>query len=179
MASSGIGIDVARELSHHDPDRDVAPPEVGQSAPDFTLIDLDGRECHLSAMFPLAPLILIFFRGAKSAACVEQLREYKKRNAGLYESGASLMAICTDDPAIIKEMVRKERLPFRIALDHGARVLTAWGLQASTGERRTATFVIDKAGCVRWRAIDRDAERTPAARVLEFMKGHNTGQAGS
>jgi peroxiredoxin len=158
-----------------------APPEVGQTPPDFTLRDLDGKTVHLAELFPLAPLVLIFFRGAGSTACVEQLREYKKRNVGLYESGATLIAICSDDAATARTMVERENLPFRVLLDEGEKVLTAWGLRDSTGERRCATFVIDKSGSVVWRAIDRDAERTPAARVLEWMRGSagSVGQAQS
>lgn len=161
------------------PKRDGPPPDVGQSAPDFTLTDVNGEKVHLAELLPLAPLVLIFFRGAGSSACVDQLREYKKRNVGLYEAGATVMAICSDDAATAKAMVAAENLPFRVLLDEGAKVLTAWGLGGSTGERRTATFVLDKAGCVRWRAIDKDAERTPAARVLDFMRGQNSGQAAS
>jgi mycoredoxin-dependent peroxiredoxin len=161
------------------PDRDGTPPDVGQTAPDFTLADVHGEKVHLAELFPLAPLVLIFFRGAGSSACVDQLREYKKRNVGLYEAGATVIAICSDDATTARTMVDAENLPFRVLLDDGGKVLGAWGLVGSTGERRTATFVIDKAGCVRWRAIDKDAERTPAARVLDFMRGQNSGQAAS
>jgi len=153
-----------------------APPEVGSTPPDFTLTDLEGKAVHLAELVPQAPLVVFFFRGAGSAACVEQLREYKKRNVALYESGATLLAVCSDDQATIRAMKDREKLPFRVLLDNDAKVHDAWGLAESKGERRTATFVIDKTGSVVWRAVDRDAERTPAARVLEWLRGRGAGQ---
>jgi peroxiredoxin len=146
-------------------------PEIGQTAPDFRLKDLSGAEVALSAVLPLAPLVLIFFRGASSEQCVAQLREYKKRNVGLYESGATILAICSDDADTAKALVDREKLPFRVLLDADEKVARAWGLHGIV-----ATFVIDKAGCVRFRATD---ERTPAAKVLDFMRGQNAGQAAS
>lgn len=161
-------------------DAQAATPEVGTTPPDFTLPDLDGSPVRLADLFPLGPIVLFFFRGAGSDGCVEQLREYKKRNAGLYESGATLLAVCSDDQATVRAMMDREKFPFRVLLDNGEKVLTEWGLRDSTGERRTATFVIDKAGSIVWRAIDRDAERTPAARVMDWLRGHGAaGQAQS
>jgi peroxiredoxin len=158
----------------------TAPPEVGATPPDFTLPDLEGREVHLADLIPLAPLVIFFFRGADSPACVEQLREYKKRNVGLYEAGATLLAVCSDDAATVRAMTEREKFPFRVLLDKGEKVVAAWGLRESTGDRRTATFVISKAGTVIWRAVDSDAERTPAARVLDWFKAHGAaGQAQS
>lgn len=153
-------------------------PGIGDAAPDFTLHDLDGKEAHLAALFPLAPLVLIFFRGADSPECVEQLREYKKRNVGLYESGATILAICSDSQAVIRAMVAREKLPFRVLIDENEKVLSAWGLRDATGAR-TATFVVDKGGSVRFGAMDERSGRMPAARVLEFMRGQNAGQAAS
>jgi len=158
----------------------TAAPEVGAPPPDFTLPDLEGSPVHLADLHPLGPIVLFFFRNAGSDGCVEQLREYKKRNAGLYESGATLLAVCSDEPSTVRAMMERENFPFRVLLDQGERVFNAWGLAESTGERRTATFVIDKSGRVVWRAIDRDAERTPAARVMDWLRGHGAaGQAQS
>jgi thioredoxin-dependent peroxiredoxin len=157
----------------------TAPPEVGCSPPDFTLADLNGREVRLQELYPLAPVVIFFFRGAASDACVGQLREYKKRNIALYESGATLIAVCSDDAQTAAALVERENLPFRVLLDEDEEVLGAWGLRESTGERRTATFVVDKSGCVVWRAIDREAERVPAAQVLEWVRGHAVGEAQS
>jgi peroxiredoxin len=155
-------------------------PEVGATPPDFTLLDLDGKAVHLAELVPLAPLVVFFFGGAASEECVEQLREYKKRNVGLYESGATLLGVCTDDRETVRAMMEREKFPFRILLDKDEQVVRAWGLTDETNARRTSTFVIDKANTVVFRAIDGDAARTPAARVLDWLRGHGgAGQAQS
>ncbi len=152
--------------------RSVRPPEIDASPPDFSLCDTEGARVQLAELFVLGPLVLVFFRNAESRACVEQLREYKKRHAALLEAGATLVAISCDDRAGTRELVERERLPFRVLVDDDGFVLESWGLRDSTGRSRTATFVVDRSGTVRWRAIDRDASRTPAAHVLEWLNGH-------
>lgn len=48
----------------------LAPPlagasiEIGSTAPDFTLRDLDGEELRLSKRRDQGPVVLVFFRGA-------------------------------------------------------------------------------------------------------------------
>lgn len=43
--------------------QDGSTPEVGQSAPDFTLPDSTGTERRLGELVAAGPLVLIFFRG--------------------------------------------------------------------------------------------------------------------
>lgn len=156
------------------------PPEIDASPPDFSLCDTEGTRVHLAELYVLGPLVLVFFRNSESRACVEQLREYKKRNAALLEAGATVVAISCDDRIGTRELVARERLPFRVLVDDEGYVLERWGLRDSTGRSRTATFVVDRSGTVRWRAIDRDASRTPAAHVLDWLNGHGgEGQAQS
>jgi peroxiredoxin len=42
---------------------DQKVPQVGQTAPDFTLPDSTGAPRHLRGMTAARPLVLIFFRG--------------------------------------------------------------------------------------------------------------------
>jgi peroxiredoxin len=128
----------------------------------------------------MGPLVLVFFRGPTSPACVEQLRDYRRRHAALYEAGATVVAICSGDRDAARALREQERLPFRLLVDEDGSVLTAWGLRSASGELRTATFVLDKAGIVRFRSIETDESQapTPSACVLDYLRGHGgEGQA--
>lgn len=162
------------------PSRVTHPPAVGVTPPPFALTDLDGNCLELRELVLLGPVVLVFFRAAGSPACVEQLRDYKLRYAGLYEAGATLIAICSGDRATALALVERERLPFPVLVDEDGSVLDRWGLEGAEGVTRTATFVLDKSGTVRFRAVDEDDGRTPSARVLDWVGGHGgQGQAQS
>jgi peroxiredoxin len=162
------------------PFRGTHPPRLEETPPDFVLRSVDGHEVRLAELYPFGPLVLIFFRDAASVTCVRQLREFKKRLAALSEAGATLIGIACDQLVHIRDLVERERLPFRVLIDEGGDVLARWGLRDATGTTRTATFVVDKAGAVRFRAVERDEVRTSAEQVLEFLVSHGgEGQAQS
>ncbi len=158
----------------------TAPPAVGKAPPDFTLPDIEGKPVHLAELMPLAPLIVFFFRGADAEASVAELREFKMRNVALCESGATILAVCSDDKDAIVAMAGREVFPFRVLIDKGEKVLREWGLEGTADQQRTATIVIDKANTVVWSSLDKDGAKTPAARVLDWLRGHGAaGQAQS
>lgn len=124
----------------------------------------------------MGPLVLVFFRGPSSPECVEHLRDYRRRTAALLEAGAMIVAVCAGDRAAAKRLSEEENLPYRVLVDEDGSVFAAWGLRAANGELRTATFVLDKAGMVRFRRVETSSsERTPSARVLEWLRGHGGG----
>jgi len=162
---------IMRTTEQESAPRVSTPAEVDARPPDFTLADTRGRSAHLADLVLLGPLVLIFFRGSDSDRCVEQLRDYKKRVAALCEANATIIAISADDREKTTALVERENLPFRVLVDEGGEVVKAWGLRTATGDK-TATFIIGKAGTVCFRVIDRDrdVERVPSARVLEWLR---------
>lgn len=149
----------------------MSAPHLEATPPDFKLRDLDGREVHLADLYVMGPLVVVFCRC--SDKCAEHLREFKKRNAALLEASATLVVVVEGEVAKVAHLAEKERLPYRVLADESGRVLETWGLKLTAGKDVAATFVIDKSGTIRFRALEN--ERAPAARVLEWLRGHGGG----
>jgi peroxiredoxin Q/BCP len=149
-------------------------PQIEATPPDFTLKDLAGGEARLRDLVLLGPLVLIFCKSCEG--CIEHLRAFKKRNVGLHEAGAWIVVIVEGTAAATRAFVEKENLPFRVLADEKGEVLAAWGLAESAAEN-ASTFVVDKGGVVRYRAVDGDDAQRPARKVLEWLRGHGAGEA--
>jgi peroxiredoxin len=169
-------------------------PQVGDPAPDFELCDAVGDPVRLSALLGHGPVVVIFYRGAWCPYCNVQLRIFQSRLAELQEHGAWLVAVSPQMPDHSLSMAEKNELEFPVLSDPGAAVIRRYGLAytveeplrglleatgtdlgAYNGEAgwvlpAPATFVIDRAGRVRYAHVRGDwTERAEPAEVLDVL----------
>jgi peroxiredoxin len=169
-------------------------PQVGDQAPDFELRDAVGDPVRLSALLSQGPVVLIFYRGAWCPYCNVQLRTFQARLAELEQQGASLVAVSPQTPDHALSMAEKNELAFPVLSDPGAAVIRRYGLvytvdqplrglleaagvdvSESNGDAdwvlpAPATFVIDRAGRVRYAHVRGDwTERAEPADVLAVL----------
>ena len=69
--------------------------EAGAPAPDFTLVDQDGRHVSLSD-FRGRSVLLAFYPADFSPTCTDQLSVYQQRLAEFEERGVQLLGISVD-----------------------------------------------------------------------------------
>ena len=69
--------------------------EVGADAPDFTLLDHDGKKVSLSD-FRGRTVVLVFYPADFSPACTDQLNLYQEVLPQLEEAGVQLLGISVD-----------------------------------------------------------------------------------
>jgi peroxiredoxin len=104
-------------------------PEVGGSAPDFTLFDQDGEEVRLSALLQRAAVVLVFYRGEWCPYCNLQLRTFQARLDEIADAGGQLVAISPQTPDHSVSMAAKNELGFLVLSDVGGRVIERYGLR--------------------------------------------------
>jgi peroxiredoxin len=142
-------------------------PIAGEPAPDFQLEDSEGRVFALSRLWAQKPVVLVFFRGAQSADCVRQLVEYRNSTLQFERTGARIVAVSPDEPTTSGYLKLERGFAFTILSDPELRVVRSWGLIGEDGQIRPSTFVVDRDGLVRTRAI---GQRPEAERMLAFVK---------
>lgn len=111
-------------------DRGIASralPEGG-FAPDFTLLDSNGRPVDLASLLRSGPVIVVFYRGSWCPYCNLELRAYQRILPRIKAAGASLVAISPQRPEGGLAMRDNNRIDFPILFDPGARVAHAFGL---------------------------------------------------
>ena len=127
--------------------------ETGQSAPGFTLRDQHGARVSLADSRVDRVVVLVFYPYAFSRVCTGELRELQQHAARFEEAGATLLGISCDPMFALRVYADQDEISFGLLSDfwpHG-EVATAYGVfDAERGCARRSTFVIDRAGAVRW-----------------------------
>lgn len=154
------------------------PPKVGDKAPDFTLHQIDGRKLQLSTELKNGPVVLIVGRGwvgYQCPFCNRQFGDFLKRAAEIDATGARVVWVYPGPTEEVQkraeEFAAGKPFPtnFRFVLDPDYRFTVAYGLRWDAPQETAypSTFVIDRAGVVRYALVSKThGGRAPAADVL-------------
>ena len=126
----------------------------GDTAPDFTLPDADGKPVAL-ADYRGRRVVVYFYPAASTPGCTKQACDFRDSLAELNGAGLDVLGISPDKPAKLAKFRDKEGLTFPLLADPEKDVLNAWGVfgekqmygKTVTGVIRS-TFVIDPDGKV-------------------------------
>ncbi len=132
---------------------DPQPPQVGQTAQDFTLTRVDGREIQLSQLCAQGPVVVLVLRGYpgyQCPICSRQVGQFLARQEQFAAAQANVVMIYPGPAeglqAHAQEFVTGKTLPdrFHLLLDPDYSFTNAWGLRWDA-VRETAypsTFVV-------------------------------------
>ncbi|WP_405618444.1 peroxiredoxin [Streptomyces sp. NBC_01508] len=137
----------------------VAP---GTEAPDFTLKDNHGRTVRLSEL-RAGPegdgrnVVLLFFPFAFTGVCTGELHALRDELPAFVNDDTQLLAVSTDSIHTLRVFAEQEGLEYPLLSDfwpHG-RTARAYGIfDEDKGCALRGTFIIDKAGVVRWSVVN-------------------------
>ena len=140
--------------------------EVGQQAPDFTLVDQHGEQVSLSQFRGRKNVVLLFFPYAFSGTCTGELCTIRDRLPTFVNDDTVTLAVSVDHKFAQRAFAEKEGYDFPLLADfwpHG-EVAKKYGVFVDDkGAAKRGTFIIDKDGIVRWSVIHEIGEaRDPA-----------------
>ena len=118
---------------------------VGDSAPDFTLKALDGREVSLRA-FRGRPLLLNFWY-ATCPGCLQEaaaLQQFYARQQAAGKNFAMLGINSVDDGTTAASFVQRHGVTYPVVLDPNQQVETLYNLNATP-----TSYFIDRTGIIR------------------------------
>jgi peroxiredoxin Q/BCP len=149
--------------------------EPGQSAPDFTLSDQNGKWVTLSKLKG-SPVVLYFYPKDDTAGCTKEACGFRDAFADYAKAGAVILGVSPDGLDSHAKFAKKFELPFPLLSDAGNKVCEAYGVwkeknmygRKYMGVERT-TYVIDKKGVV-GKAFSKVKVDGHAAAVLEAIK---------
>ena len=118
---------------------------VGETAPDFTLLNALGKEVSLSEQLQSGPVVLKFYRGEWCPLCNLDLRAVQQQLPRIESLSASMIAISPQRPYDALTAKEKNELEFEVLSDPNQGVIKAYNLQFDPGEdyhsRRDLTLV--------------------------------------
>lgn len=127
---------------------------TGSPAPDFSLVDQDGRTVSL-ADFRGTRLIAFFYPAAMTPGCTTEACDFRDSVAPLQAAGYTIVGISRDEPAKLQAFRERDVLPYDLLSDPDHAVheaYGAWGEKMNYGKVVEgvirSTFVIDEDGTV-------------------------------
>jgi len=174
--------------------------QEGETAPDFSLPDINNETVNLSALLENGPVVLKFYRGGWCMYCNIELRSYERAYPQLQAYNATLVAISPETQSNGVMTQEKHGLSFPVLTDSGNQVAKSYGLvfqmpeelrglyeefgidlKASNGNEDyelpvPATFIINQEGVVVERFVNIDyTQRMDPTEVLEALASIDKG----
>jgi mycoredoxin-dependent peroxiredoxin len=127
--------------------------QVGEQAPDFALRNQHGETVRLSDFRGERNVVVLFYPWAFSGVCGGELHELQKHLDEFQNDDVALLTISCDAMYALRAYADREGFTFPMLQDfwpHG-EVASAYDVfNADIGVALRGTFVIDKAGVLRW-----------------------------
>lgn len=158
------------------PSSAAAGPAVGSPAPDFSLIDTDGKT-HSLAGLRGTRFVLYFYPRDSTPGCTTEACDFRDRHTTFLAGKVTVLGVSGDDLKSHAKFRDKHSLPFPLLSDPDHRVASAYG---AFGEKKMygrsmqgilrSTFVIGKTGLVEavWQPVKVPGH---AEAVLQVIRG--------
>ena len=116
--------------------------EIGKKAPDFTLLDEDGRKVKLSS-FKGRRVVVFFYPKAMTSGCTREACDFRDEEKAFARKGALVVGISRDTPAAQRKFKEKYQLPFPLLSDpetEAHQAFDAWGEKTMYGKTITGAL---------------------------------------
>lgn len=145
---------------------------VGATAPDFALRDQNNREVTLSSFRGVKDVLLVFYPLAFTGVCRSELCGVRDDPGAFGSDDVAVLTVSVDSVFSHKVWAKQEGFDFTLLADfwpHGA-VASAYGVfDDAKGVANRGTFVIDRAGVIRFAEMNPPGERRDTARWAKAL----------
>ena len=137
----------------------MAKPEVGDRAPDFTLVNHEMKPTSLKD-YRGKKVLLAFYPGAFTSTCTKEMCNIRDSLADLEELDAQVLAVSVNDPFSNRAFHDENALSFPLLCDYTRKPSeSSWvvqenfaGLTGYTTAKRSV-FIIDQEGIIRYKWV--------------------------
>jgi mycoredoxin-dependent peroxiredoxin len=131
--------------------------EIGEQAPDFELKDQHGTPVRLSSFRGSKNVVLVFYPLAFSGVCTGELCAMRDEFPEVTRDDVELLTVSVDSMFALRTWSDAEKFRFSLLSDfwpHGAVAKSYGVFDENMGVATRGTFIIDKAGVVRWKVVN-------------------------
>ena len=144
--------------------------EVGEQAPDFELKDQHGTPVRLSSFQGTKNVVLVFYPLAFSGVCSGELSALRDDFPQITREDVELLTVSVDSTFVLRTWADRDNFGFSLLSDfwpHGGVAKIYGVFDEDKGVATRGTFIIDKAGVIRWKVVN----PIPQARdIAEYKK---------
>lgn len=145
--------------------------EIGQEAPDFTLVNEDNEQVTLSELRG-SPVVLVFYTFDFSGICTNELCEIRDDYSGWADAGATIFGISRDSRFSHAAFKQAENLSHSLLADLKGEVAQAYGTwNEALGAAERLTVVVDANGNIAYSKQNPIPEARDHSDVLAAIQG--------
>lgn len=124
--------------------------EVGDTIPQFSLLDQTGAEVNIADYLGKGPLVIYFYPKDDTPGCTKEACSFRDSYEAFTDEGAVVFGISSDSPEKHAKFAEKYRLPFTLLSDTAKSVRQAFGVKGDLFGLipGRVTFIIDSNGVV-------------------------------
>ncbi len=119
---------------------------VGDSAPNFTLQDQDGKTFNLADQIGKSVFVIYFYPKDESMVCTKEACAFRDSFDQFTKAGAKVVGINGGTVASHKAFQEHYKLPFTLLADPGNKVYDLFGVKNKLFMSGRETFVVDLKG---------------------------------
>jgi peroxiredoxin Q/BCP len=146
-----------------------SPLQIGDEAPNFSLVSNTGESITLSRYRGKQQVVLYFYSRGFSPGCTRQAENFAKDFSAYDRNNAVILGVSVDSPNSQKNFATKLALPFSLLSDQGGSVAHQYGAMGWIMAKRV-TYVIGLDGRVKQVFSDIDVEEH-SREVLRSLDG--------
>ncbi len=143
-------------------------PQVGETAPDFTLNSTAGKPVTLSSFRGQRHVLVAFFPLAFTGTCQAELCSFTDDYAAFTAKDVEVIPLSVDMVPSLKAFKQQHHISVELASDMRRDAARAYGvLNEEKYFSNRAYFLVDKSGIVRWSHVEAsNHERRDNAELL-------------
>ena len=123
---------------------------AGDTAPDFTLLDQQGRAVRLSTVTEKKNVALYFYPKDATPGCTTEARSFRDAYDSFAAADTEVIGVSSDSVKSHERFAASERLPFLLLSDRDGAVRKLYGVEKTFGILPgRVTYVIARGGVVR------------------------------
>ena len=139
--------------------------KVGEQAPDFESMDLEGNKIKLSD-FRGSPVVLYFYPKDNTPGCTAEACNFRDNFDSLKGKGIKVLGVSVDNQKSHKKFQEKFNLKFPLVVDDSKKITTAYKANGMFGTAKRITYIIDGDGKIAY-IYEKVSPKNHATEVLE------------
>jgi peroxiredoxin Q/BCP len=125
--------------------------KVGDTAPDFSLRDQNGKNVSLADFRGQKSVVLYFYPKDDTPGCTVESCAFRDQYEVFKTAGAEVIGVSGDSTDSHQKFAAKYNLPFTLLSDQGDQIRKQYGATAAFGFiPGRVTYVIDQSGVVQY-----------------------------
>jgi peroxiredoxin Q/BCP len=138
---------------------------VGDTAPDFSLPDSDGRTVTLANLLTNGPLILFFYPADFTPVCTREVCLFRDAYSDLVDRGIAVAGVSPNDTESHARFRDQFRIDYVLLADPNKQAIAAYRVLGPLGILRRTTYLIEPNGRIQG-AVRADLRLSPHNKLI-------------